>query len=151
MGRKLFFGLAVISLFVSIVYRADAQAGRQNNLGRVLIIYYTWSSQGNTENAAKIIQGLTNADMVKVEPVTPFPDLNTRDMITWVGEQRRNQAWPEIRDLGVNPASYDFIFIGTPVWHQTFSLPIETLLLKTDFGGRPVAFFAVLIILRAKF
>ena len=143
MKKKLFLGIALICVSVFTAYGSPGQTGQQNNLGRVLILYYTWSEYAYTERAARIIQGLTNATMMKVEPLTPFPQLNSRDMIAWVGTQRQNQLWPEIRDLGVDPASFDFIFIGTPVWHQTVALPIETLLRETDFGGRPVAAFAL--------
>jgi len=143
MGKKLLLGITLICVLALAVYGSTGQTGQQHNLGRVLILYYTWSEHAYTERAARIIQGLTNATMIKVEPLIPFPELNTRDMIAWVGEQRRNQLWPEIRELGVDPASFDFIFIGTPVWHQTVALPIETLLRETDFGGRPVACFAL--------
>ena len=148
MGRKLVFGIAVVCVFLfaacqSKSRQTDGQTGQQINLGRVLILYYTWSEQANTENAAKIIQGLTNADMVKVEPATPFPELDSGAFIAWGREQLEKQSWPEIKDLGVDPASYDFIFIGTPVWYGSVSFPIETLLLSTDFGGKPVACFAM--------
>ena len=143
MRKKLALGIALLCVSVGAAFGSTGQTGQQNSLGRVLILYYTWSEHGYTERAARVIQGLTNATMIKVEPLTPFPDLNMRDMITWVGTQRQNQRWPEIRDLGVDPASFDFIFIGTPVWHQTVALPIEMLLRETDFGGRPVAAFAL--------
>jgi len=149
MGKKLVFGIAVVCVvLLAACQRQSAGAGRQaggqqSALGKVLILYYTWSEQANTENAAKIIQGLTNAEMVKVEPATPFPELDTGEFIAWGREQLENQSWPEIKDLGVDPASYDFIFIGTPVWYGSVSFPIETLLLNTDFGGKPVACFAM--------
>jgi flavodoxin len=146
MGKRLVLGIAVVCVFLLAACQRQStgsQAGRQNNLGKTLILYYTWSEQANTENAANIIQGLTNADMVKVEPVTPFPELDTGEFIAWGREQLENQSWPEIKDLGVDPASYDFIFIGTPVWYGSVSFPIETLLLNTDFGGKPVACFAM--------
>jgi flavodoxin len=143
MRRKFVFVRGVICILLLAACQSVPQTGQQNSLGKVLILYYTWSDQANTEKSAKIIQGLTNADMIKVEPVTPFPDLNTEDMIAWVGEQREKQVWPEIKDLGIDPASYDFIFIGTPVWYLTVSLPIESLLLKMDFGNKPVACFAM--------
>ena len=144
MRKKLVIGVALVCVFLlAICQSTGRQVGPQNDLGRVLILYYTWSEHGNTENAARIIQGLTNAQMVKVEPATPFPELNTNEFIAWGRGQRENRSWPEIKDLGVDPASYDFIFIGTPVWYGTVSFPIETLLLNTDFGGKPVACFAM--------
>jgi flavodoxin len=109
----------------------------------VLILYYTWSEEANTETAAQILQGLTSADIIKVEPATPFPEMNSGEMIAWAGEQRRTPGWPEIKELGVNPADYDFIFVGTPVWFGTLSPPIETMLANTDFGGKQMACFAM--------
>jgi flavodoxin len=143
MKKGFVFGMAVFCLLLLAGCQSGSKTGQQGGLGKVLILYYTWSEQANTENAAKIIQGLTDADMVKVEPVTPFPELDSPAMIAWAREQWEKQAWPEIKDLGFDPASYDFIFIGTPVWFGTVSLPIETLLLNTDFGGKPVACFAM--------
>jgi flavodoxin len=144
MAKKLFLGIATVCISLSATCQSTGQqTGGQNNSGKVLILYYTWSEQANTENAAKIIQGLTNADMIKVEPATPFPDLDSGAFIAWGRGQLENQAWPEIKSLGVDPASYDFIFIGTPVWYGSVSFPIETLLLNTDFGGKPVACFAM--------
>jgi flavodoxin len=144
MAKKLFWGIAAVCIFLSATCQSTGQqAGKQDNLGKVLILYYTWSEQANTENAAKIIQGLTGADMIKVEPATPFPELDSGAFIAWGQGQRENQSWPEIKELGVNPASYDFIFIGTPVWYGSVSFPIETLLINTDFGGKPVACFAM--------
>jgi len=146
MVKKLFLGIATVCVFLSATCQSSGRQTdeqTQNNLGKVLILYYTWSEQANTENAAKIIQGLTGADMAKVEPATPFPKLDSEAFIAWGRGQLENQSWPEIKDLGVNPASYDFIFIGTPVWYGTVSFPIETLLLNTDFGGKPVACFAM--------
>ena len=144
MRKKLVIGVAVVCVFLLAACQSTGrQLEQQNNVGRVLILYYTWSEQGNTENAARILQGLTNADMIKIEPATPFPELNTEDFIAWGWGQRENESWPEIQDLGLDPASYDFIFIGTPVWYGDVSFPIETLLLHTDFGGKPVACFAM--------
>jgi len=147
MKTKHIFGITVICVLLLAACgsapQTEQQTEQQNSVGRVLILYYTWSEQANTENAAKIIQGITGADMIKVEPATPFPELNSTDFIAWGREQMENQAWPEIKDIGVDPASYDFIFIGTPVWYGTVSFPIETLLLNTDFGGKPMACFAM--------
>ena len=143
MTKQFVFGIVAICILLLAGCQSVPKTGQQNSLGKVLILYYTWTEYANTEMAAKILQGLTNADMVKVEPATPFPELGIEDMIAWVGEQRENQVLPEIKDLGVDLTSYDFIFIGTPVWYLTVSLPIESLLSKTDFSNKPVACFAM--------
>jgi flavodoxin len=151
MKKKVVWGIAAICILLlagcqssqQTGQQVGQQTGQQDDFGKVLVLYYTWSKQGNTETAAKIIQSLTGADMIKVEPVTPFPELIEGDMIAWARKQWEDRAWPAIKDLGLDPASYDFIFIGTPVWFGTVALPIETLLANTDFGGKPVACFAM--------
>jgi flavodoxin len=105
----------------------------------VLILYYTWSN-ANTEKVANIIQGLVNADIVKIEPT--FPDLEYGPMIQWIEEQQKKQDYPEIKPIGVDIASYDFIIVGTPTWYTTLATPIVTLLQQTDFKGKPVTVFA---------
>jgi flavodoxin len=111
-------------------------------LGKVLVLYYSYSENANTEKVAKIIQELTNADIVKIEPATSFPEMEYRQFTQWAREQQQQGAYPPIKNLNVDIASYDFIFVGTPVWWGLPSLPITTLLRQTDFGGKPLAAFS---------
>jgi flavodoxin len=142
MKKRFLFYAAVFLMLLFIGGSALAQTGQRNNLGKVLILYYSWSDSANTEGVAKILQGLTNADIIKVEPATPFPDLAYRPMTQWVKEQQEKKSFPAIKNLGVDIASYDFIFVGTPVWWGTVALPIASLLSQIDFSGKPVTCFA---------
>jgi flavodoxin len=121
---------------------AFAQSAEQGKLGKVLVLYYSYSESANTEKVADIIQGLTDADIVKVELAASFPEMEYRQFTQWAKEQQRQGVYPPIRDLSVDIASYDFIFVGTPVWWGSPSLPITTLLRQTDFGGKPLAAFS---------
>jgi flavodoxin len=129
------------ALFCSSIL-AFGQNTQESNLGKVLVLYYSYSENANTEKVAQIIQGLTNADIVKVEPAAPFPEMEYRQFTQWAKEQQQQGAYPPIKDLDVDIASYDFIFVGTPVWWGSPSLPITTLLRQTDFGGKPLAAFS---------
>ena len=142
MGKKLLFGIGAICILFLVSCQSVQETGPQQGLGRVLILYYSWSEDANTANAAGILQGLTNATVVRVEPAEPFPVLDTADMIAWFIAQQPGFA-PEIQGLGVNLALYDFVLIGTPVWGGDVAPPIRTLLLNTDFQGKPVALFAM--------
>jgi flavodoxin len=142
MKKNILIFAAISFMLLVIGVSAFAQTGQRSNLGKVLILYYSWSDNASTEKVAKILQGLTNADIVKIETVTPFPDMAYRSMTQWVKEQQQKNAIPAIKDLGIDIASYDFIFVGTPVWWGTVALPIASLLSQTDFGGKPVACFA---------
>jgi flavodoxin len=142
MKKIIMWSIAVFGLMFGAVVFAFGQSAQQSNLGKVLVLYYSYSENANTEKVAKIIQELTNADIVKVEPSTPFPELEYRQFTEWAKEQQQQGAYPPIKDLNIDTASYDFIFVGTPVWWGSPSLPITTLLLQTDFGGKPVAAFS---------
>jgi flavodoxin len=65
-----------------------------------------------------------------------------RQFTQWAKEQQQQGAYPPIKNLNIDIASYDFIFVGTPVWWGLPSLPITTLLLQTDFRGKPLAAFS---------
>jgi flavodoxin len=136
--KKMF---CLLLIFMAMLPQAFSQNSQRSNLGKVLILYYSWSDNANTEKVAKIIQSLTNGDIVKVEPAVPFPNLSYRPMTEWVKEQQEKENYPAIKPLGVDIAAYDFIFVGTPSWYNTLSLPIVTLLQQTDFKGKPVTVF----------
>jgi flavodoxin len=142
MGKTIIQSIAVFGLLFGAAFSAFGQSVQQSNLGKVLVLYYSYSENANTENISKIIQGLTNADIVKVEPATPFPEMEYRQFTQWAKEQQQQGIYPPIRDLNVEISSYDFIFVGTPVWWGSPSLPITTLLRQTDFEGKPLAAFS---------
>ncbi|MDR1133118.1 MAG: NAD(P)H-dependent oxidoreductase [Synergistaceae bacterium] len=134
--------VAVLGLLFCTGALAFGQSADQSNLGKVLVLYYSYSENANTEKVAEIIRGLTDADIVKVEPAASFPEMEYRQFTQWAKEQQRQGIYPSIRDLNVDIASYDFIFVGTPVWWGLPSLPITTLLRQTDFEGKPLAAFS---------
>ena len=41
--------------------------------GKTLIVYFSWSSSGNTEKMANYIQEQTGGDLLKLEPQNPYP------------------------------------------------------------------------------
>jgi flavodoxin len=140
MRKKMVLSMT-ICILLCVGVAVFGQNTQSNNLGKVLILYYSWSDAANTEKVANILRGLVNADIVKVEPATPFPDLDYHPMTQWVKEQQENKNYPAIKPIGVDMASYDFIIIGTPSWYNTLATPIVTLLQQTDFRGKPVAVF----------
>ncbi|MDR1481482.1 MAG: NAD(P)H-dependent oxidoreductase [Synergistaceae bacterium] len=141
--KKIIVGsIAVFGLLFCTAVLSFGQSAQQSNLGRVLVLYYSYSENANTEKVAKIIQELTDADIVKVEPATPFPEMEYPQFIQWAREQQLQGAYPPIKNLNIDIASYDFIFVGTPVWWGSSSLPVTELLHQTDFGGKPMAAFS---------
>jgi flavodoxin len=142
MKKTIIGSIAVFGLLFCAAALSFGQSEQQSNLGKVLVLYYSYSENANTEKVAKIIQELTNADIVKVAPRTPFPEMEYRQFTQWAKEQQQQGAYPPIENLNIDIASYDFIFVGTPVWWGSPSLPITALLRQTDFGGKPLAAFS---------
>jgi hypothetical protein len=73
MKKIIIWRIAVFGLLFCVIVPAFGQSAQQSNLGKVLVLYYSYSENANMEKVAKIIHGLTNADIVKVEPTVPFP------------------------------------------------------------------------------
>ena len=81
--------------------------------GKTLIVYFSWSSSGNTEKMANYIQEQTGGDLLKLEPQNPYPkDYNETGDIAKT--ERDENARPEIANLPDSVAEYDTIFLGYP-------------------------------------
>lgn len=81
--------------------------------GKTLIVYFFWSSSGNTEKMANYIQEQTGGDLLKLEPQNPYPkDYNETGDIAKT--ERDENARPEIANLPDSVAEYDTIFLGYP-------------------------------------
>ena len=48
---------------------------------------------------------------------------------------------PELLPLDKNPADYDMIFIGTPVWAWRYAPPLSTFFSTTEITGKKIAVF----------
>lgn len=104
---------------------------------KVLVAYYSHS--GNTEDLAKKIQKITNADLFEIIPKTPYSkDYNT--VVAQAQKEKENNYMPELVSNG-DTKNYDIIFVGTPVWWYTMASPVKTFLAKNDFTGKTIVPF----------
>ncbi len=100
---------------------------------KILIVYFSWS--GNTENAAKMIQEKTNADLFEIELVSPY----SSDYNTVLNEAQRDMnrnARPKIKNKVDNIDEYDVIMIGYPNWWATIPMPIASFLDDYKLDGK---------------
>jgi len=98
----------------------------------ILVAYFTWS--GNTKKMAEYIANQTDADLLEIEPATPYPDdYNETGEIAKV-ERDENQR-PEIANLPESVNDYDAILIGYPIWWHTAPMIIGTFLENYDLTG----------------
>ena len=98
-----------------------------------LLVYYSLS--GNTAKIAKKIAEKAGCDIAEIKTKVPYTgDYNS---IVSQGEDEVNSGFmPEILPLEKNPADYNEIILGTPVWWYTFAPAVKTFLSQTDFFGQ---------------
>lgn len=102
--------------------------------GKTLIVYFSWSTSGNTEKMASYIQEQTNGDLLEIEPLNPYPtDYEECGDVALV--ERDENARPEIANLLDSIEEYDTIFIGYPIWWHTAPMIIGTFLENYDLSG----------------
>lgn len=112
-------------------------SGNAESGGNTLIVYFSWSSAGNTEKMAQAIQEQTGGDLLRPEPRIPYPaDYSARGEIARV--ERDENARPEIANLPESVSEYDAIFIGYPIWWHTAPMIIGTLLEACDVTGAEI-------------
>ena len=102
--------------------------------GKTLVVYYSWSSSGNTETMARYIQQQTDGDLLELIPQTPYPtDYSATGDIA--KEERDTNARPGIANLPESIGEYDTIFLGYPIWWHTAPMIIGTFLDSFDLTG----------------
>ena len=100
-----------------------------------LILYYSYG--GNTHRIATQIQAALGCDAAEIFPVEPYTsDYNS---VVEQGQREVEDGYePEIRPLAKNPADYDTIILGTPVWWYTYAPAVKTVLSGMDWAGKTI-------------
>lgn len=105
--------------------------------GKTLIVYFSWSTSGNTEKMANTIKERTGGDILDIEPAVAYPtDYNECGDVALV--ERDENARPQIANLPDSIDEYDTIFIGYPIWWHTAPMIIGTFLENYDLSGKEV-------------
>ena len=96
--------------------------------GKVAVVYYSWSPDGNTRFAAQTIAAKAGAKMFEIKAEKPY-STNYR---TCCDEAKPECYGKQLRPIqkieGFDLAQYDVIFVGTPNWWGTMAPPVRTFL-----------------------
>lgn len=101
--------------------------------GKILVVYFSWSTAGNTEKMASYIQEQTNGNLFEIEPLNPYPS-DYEECTDVALAERDENARPEIANLPDSIEEYDAIFIGYPIWWHTAPMIIGTFLESYDLS-----------------
>lgn len=106
-----------------------------------LVVYF--SATNTTETLAQKIHAKTGGDLMELMPAVPYTadDLKYYTDCRADREQNDSTARPAITGFMANPADYDTIFIGYPIWHGQAPKIIYTFLESYDFSGKTIVPF----------
>ena len=102
---------------------------------KILIVYY--SKTESTATIAKYIQEATGGTLLRINPVTPYPE-DYRATTEQAKKEINSGYKPAIKAIDVNPKDYDVIFIGSPCWWATIAPPIATFLSENDLSNKTI-------------
>lgn len=103
---------------------------------RALVAFY--SRTGNTRKLAHAIAEELDCD---IEEIVDTKDRNGALGYMLAGKDASFKIPAPIKDAQKDPALYDIVLIGTPVWAWTVSAPVRAYLLQNKDKFRQVAFF----------
>jgi flavodoxin len=108
--------------------------------GKTLVVFY--SRTGTTKKVGEMIAQKLNAD---VEEIKDTVDRSGAKGYLISGRDAMKKRLTKLEPSKFNPADYDLVIIGTPVWGWNMSVPVRTYLTeqKDNFQNK-VAFFVTM-------
>lgn len=133
----------VLAVAGGLFFNNQRQTAAANNKGRrTLIVYFSRTKGiyggnlkvGNTKRIADDIQRKTGGTEFEIRPVTPYPS-SYEQTARLADQQRRQGARPAIKGPMPNMKKYDTVFIGSPVWYNTYPMVVRTFLDQVNLNS----------------
>jgi len=102
----------------------------------ILVVYY--SRSGATRIKAEEIASSLKADKEEIEDT-----VGRSGLLGWLraGKDAGDKSLTKLKPIKKNPADYDLIIVGSPVWNGTVSTPIRTYLTEQKDKIKATAFW----------
>ena len=106
-------------------------------MSKSLVLFF--SVYESTKAVAREIAAQTGADLVEIEPVTPYDSNRNHynSLARYAKKEHDEDMRPAIKNE-IDVDGYDNIFIGYPMWWYTFTMIIYTLFDEYDFSGKTI-------------
>ena len=129
-GICILISILLITAIFKIIELKNVQYNKPTVLNdkKILIVYY--SNNGNTKNVAEKLHSIVGGDIKEIKLIEKYPN-NIFKMSKLVRKQIKDGYLPKIEDIDIS--NYDVIFIGSPIWNFTMSLPAKTFLNNNNF------------------
>ena len=135
---KLITGFWVLAIMASGFVTGNSMTADEKVDGKMLIVFY--SHTGNAKFVSEHIQALTGADVFELTLVDPYPE-DVNATIERANKERESGVLPSLVGKIENFADYDIIFLGSPNWFGTLSLPVMSFLNSYDLSGKTIVPF----------
>ena len=131
----LFCLLFIFIFLIKILILASVKYNKPEILNdkKILIVYY--SHAGNTKNIASNLHKIVGGDLKEIKLLEEYPS-GMFKMTKLVNKQIKDKYFPKIEDIDIS--DYDIIFIGSPIWHFSVSLPASSFLRNNNFDNKIV-------------
>jgi flavodoxin len=112
---------------------------------KALVVFH--SSSGNTKKVAQAVGEALSADMEQIRPVKPFHvDIKGKGLGNFVNISRAALGGMTARAASIeeaqrDPAGYDLVLIGTPVYANSLPAPVRAYIERYGSRFKEVAFF----------
>ena len=153
MNRKAFIknmgaaaGIAVLGLGCSKEAEASGTATSEKtavSAGKVAVVYFSWSPDGNTRFAAETIAKKAGAALFEIKAETSYNSAFNKCCDEAKPECYGKKLRPIKPIEGLDLAKYDVVFVGTPDWWGTMAPPVRTWVAqnKDALKGKTVSIF----------
>jgi len=105
---------------------------------KIAVVYYSFD--GNSAAVAAQLAERLNADTVRLKLLD---DKKRRGFFKflWGGAMVMRKKPPALKPVNFDPASYDLIILGAPVWASSPAPPIRSFLAQIPLTGKKIAFY----------
>lgn len=104
-----------------------------------LVIYYSLTE--NTKFIAETVAREIGADVLVLRTVDKKIQPKGFMKYIWGGRQVFMKEAPELEPLEKDPADYELLIIGTPVWAWNFTPPLKSFFAAHKLSGKKIAIF----------
>lgn len=104
-----------------------------------LIVYF--SASGNTKSTAEKISRQIQAEVLAIQPATPYPEAY-EDLATVGKKEIDEQILPDLAPLPINLNAYQTIYLGFPIWWDQPPMLVARFLKEKGLANKRVIVFA---------
>ena len=141
--NKIILTLAAVMTMILAACAQDKGEKNMQTENKALVVYF--SATGTTAKTARTIAEVTGGTLYEIVPQQAY----TSDDLDWNDKQSRSsvemnnpQARPALKDMKLDVAAYDVIFIGYPIWWNQTPRIINTFIESHDLKGKALVPFA---------